>query len=217
MRVGLHTRSPLDLISDLGRSAIEIEGLLIGHAGRMYPEGTIVLNGGRISLPGSTLVWKQGVVLLPKGGGPPTIEALGTTRLSGHDVSLRIHGPLSDPLLDLNSTPQRADYDLLILLLTGELPQGRDWSRTTESLSIYLAKDVLKRWLGSDGGDGEGLFDRFEFNMGREVSESGLGTMEAMFRLNGESSGQGKALWITAERDRYEDMNFGLRFVLRPR
>jgi hypothetical protein len=103
------------------------------------------------------------------------------------------------------------------LLLTGEVPQGRDWSRTTESLSLYLAKDVLKRWLGSDGGDGEGLFDRFEFTTGREVSESGLGTLEAMFRLNGDPSGQGKALWITAERDRYEYVNFGLRFVLSPR
>ncbi|MFT4647266.1 MAG: hypothetical protein ACI9X4_000476 [Glaciecola sp.] len=217
LRVGLHTRKPVELISDLGRSSIEIEGVLVGRAGRLYPEGTVVLNGGRISLPGSSLAWKQGVVLLPKGGGIPTIEAQGTTRLSGHDVALRIHGPLYDPLLDLSSTPQRPDYDLLILLLTGELPQGRDWSRTTESLSLYLAKDVLKRWLGSDGGDGEGLFDRFEFTTGREVSESGLGTLEAMFRLNGDPSGQGKALWITAERDRYEYVNFGLRFVLSPR
>lgn len=217
LNVELHTRKPLDLISDLGRSSLEIEGRLIGRAGRLYPEGTVVLNGGRISLPGSTLTWKQGVVLLPKGGGVPTIEAQGSTRLSGHDVTLRLHGPLNDPLLDLNSTPQKPDYDLLILLLTGELPQGRDWTRTTESLSLYLAKDVLKRWLGSEAGDGEGVFDRFEFTTGREVSDSGLGTLEAMFRMKGEASGRGKALWITAERDRYEDINFGLRFILRPR
>ncbi|MCA9002921.1 MAG: translocation/assembly module TamB domain-containing protein, partial [Planctomycetes bacterium] len=217
MRVTLATRSPIQMVSDLGRTAVELEGVLIGRGGRMYPEGTVVLNGGRIALPGSTLAWKQGVVLLPKGGGTPTIEALGTTRQVGHDVSLRIHGPINNPLLDISSTPHRADYDLYILLLTGELPQGRDWSRTTESLSVYLAKDVIRRWLGSSGGDEEGLFDRFEFNMGREVSESGLGTLEAMFRLDGDSSGRGRALWITAERDRYEDVNFGLRFVLKPR
>ncbi|MCP5021646.1 MAG: hypothetical protein GY930_07695 [bacterium] len=217
LNVNLSTRKPVDLISDLGRSSLEIEGRLIGRAGRLYPEGTVVLNGGRISLPGSTLTWKQGVVLLPKGGGVPTIEAQGNTRLSGHDVTLRVHGPLNAPLLDLNSTPQKPDYDLLILLLTGELPQGRDWTRTTESLSLYLAKDVLRRWLGSEASDGESVLDRLEFTTGREVSDSGLGTLEAMFRLKGDVSGRGKALWITAERDRYEDINFGLRFILRPR
>ncbi|MEZ6003933.1 MAG: translocation/assembly module TamB domain-containing protein [Planctomycetota bacterium] len=216
--VELTTRHPLAVVSDLAKTELSVQGRIVARSGRLYPEGNVTMGGGQVSLPGSTLRWQHGVILLPKGGGVPTIEAQGETRLVGTDVRVRVHGPLDNPVLELTSTPQRPRYDLLVLLLTGELPSDRDLSRTTESLSVYLAKDLLRRWFSDDDPDGgESLLDRLEIYSGREVSESGLGTLEAMFRLRGEGDGRGKALWVTAERDRYDDVNFGLRFVLRPR
>lgn len=215
--IDLTTAEPVPVYSDLGKTDIALEAKVVGRSGRIYPEGSLVIGAGKVSLPGSTLAWSQGVLLFPQGGGAPQIEASGSTRLSGHDITLAVRGDLLQPTLELSSVPYRPQYDLLVLLLTGSLPGGNDLSRATQSLSVYLAKDLLRRWLGSEPSEEEGLLDRLEITTGREVSESGLGTLEAMFRVTGESSQEGRALWITAERDRYEDMNFGLRWVLRPR
>ncbi|MCB9911628.1 MAG: translocation/assembly module TamB domain-containing protein [Planctomycetes bacterium] len=216
--VELRSEEPIAVVSDLAKTTLSVQGRLIARSSRLFPEGNVAIGSGQVSLPGATLRWQQGLLLLPQGGGEPTIEASGTTRLAGYDVTVRLHGPLREPVLEITSIPSRPRYDLLVLLMTGELPGDRDLGRTTQSLSVYLAKDLLRRWLGSSGGsDEDSLIQRLEITVGREVSESGQGTLEAMFRLQGAADGSGKAIWITAERDRYEDMNFGLRFVLRPR
>ena len=215
--IDLNTAQPVPVFSDLGQTNIRLDGRLVGRSGSMHPEGSLAIGSGKVALPGSTLTWKQGFLLFPQDGGPPRIEASGETRLAGHDITLSVRGDLLQPTLELSSIPFRPQYDLLVLLLTGSLPGNNDLSRATQSLSVYLAKDLLRRWLGSEPSEEEGLLDRLEITTGREVSESGLGTLEAMFRLSEQAAKERRALWITAERDRFEDMNFGLRWTWRPR
>ena len=64
-------------------------------------------------------------------------------------------------------------------------------------------------------GDDESFFDRFEIVVGEEVSKNGNETTEITFRLREDNLAANDTLYLTAERDVYEDINAGLRLLFR--
>lgn len=144
----------------------------------------------------------------------------------GHDIRAGITGPYDNPEIELSSTPPLGQEALLVLLLTGQLQQsatGVDDRATATTVAVYIAQDTLGRLFAGDGPVNEdSIFERLDLLYGEDVSQNGTETFDAAFRLTAkeglpEELRNRRHLFLTAQRDRYEDYNYGLRFVLRVR
>jgi translocation and assembly module TamB len=156
----------------------------------------------------------------------PSIEAVGEARMLGHDIRAGITGPYDNPEVELSSTPPLSQETLLVLLLTGQLQQSASEMNsraTATTIAVYIAQDTIGRWFAGDGPvDEDSIFERLELLYGEDVSQNGTETFDVAFRLTARE-GLPKELknrrhwFLTAQRDRYEDYNYGLRIVLRLR
>lgn len=189
--------------------------------GRIYLTQTaLLLPAGRLTLTGGTVLFSRDDPFLP------TIEAVGEARMLGHDIRAGITGPYDNPEIELSSTPPLGQEALLVLLLTGQLQQsatGVDDRATATTVAVYIAQDTLGRLFAGDGPVNEdSIFERLDLLYGEDVSQNGTETFDAAFRLTAkeglpEELRNRRHLFLTAQRDRYEDYNYGLRFVLRVR
>jgi len=215
--IKLDTAEPISIYSNVARGSVNLALHIGGTGALILPEGRIFIEPTRISLPGGTLQMQGGFIEMNEDDPLfPTLDMFGETRMLGYDISVSISGRYDEPIVDLSSVPPLAKDELLVLLLTGSLPSGAIGTQAAQAVTIFLAKDLLTRWA-DDGldSDGETLTDRYEFITGRDVSKSGLLTMEATYKIREALLLDRDALFIVAERDRYEEYNIGLRFVLR--
>lgn len=89
---------------------------------------------------------------------------------------------------------------------------GVDQDRVVGEVASYVWRDLAYEWFGDAG---ESFADRLEMATGGDVSQSGADTIEVRFRLTGPARGPGRAVYMRGERDVYDRVNMGLRFVLR--
>ncbi len=64
------------------------------------------------------------------------------------------------------------------------------------------------------------MFNRFEFDAGRDVSKNGVETLDIAYRLTSKEDlpperREKRHLYLAGQRDRFEDYNYGLRLVFR--
>jgi hypothetical protein len=69
--------------------------------------------------------------------------------------------------------------------------------------------------LGSDDDTEDPFSERLEFYQGVEVSQAGIESAEVVFRLTPRPRGKSRLLYLRAERDIYERINFGVKLVFR--
>lgn len=206
---------PLKISSNLASGSLRGSLMLEGHGNSLLPRGELFLDPSVVSLPGGRLKLSGGLLHFdPAYPFAPRIDINGEARMAGYDISLHASGDASEPLLDLSSTPALPVEQVLMLLLTGELPAEGAGRSTAQSLTVYMAKDILGRWAGGGLNDDESWLDRLEMQSGQEISRSGLSTLEVTWRLGSEPVDMDRTWYVVAERDRYEDVNFGLRFVV---
>ena len=216
--VRVTTQEPVRILTNLARGQAAID-LHVGGTGEvLVPTGRVFLDGVQVDLPGGPMRFETGLVTFEETRPEvPTLNLVGAAKLAGYEVQLAISGPYDDLEILGSSQPPLATSDLYLLVLTGQVPASGDrTSAAAQSLGVYLAKDLLQRWSGGPS-DEESFLDRIEILSGREVSRSGVMTMEVSYRwLDGIARAQ-DALLLVAERDRFEDINMGLRFVFRSR
>jgi len=151
--------------------------------------------------------------------GRPEVSFVGTTRVRGWDVTITASGPYDEPMLELVSTPPMSSEDVLLLLLTGQPPQGaRDPSQASaapEPVAVYLGQDLLARWMTDTSGEDSGPLDKFELNYAENVTTRGSTSLQVSYRLSGDAEGAGRAIYLDAEKDPYDAVNFGLRWRFR--
>ena len=85
-------------------------------------------------------------------------------------------------------------------------------------LVVWPRRVILAaKWVGNGGlrEDEESFLDRLEIVSGQDVSKSGVTTLEATYRWIEGIRRANDALLFVAERDVYEEYNFGLRLVFR--
>lgn len=216
----IDTVDPLLLTTNVASSSWAIQLQILGTAGVPLPQGEIRMADTRLILPGGVMTFESGRMTFSREN-PfiPTLEMRGETRLAGYDVSMHVTGPYDAPEAVLSSSPPLAHTDLLLLILTGSPPAdgGRSASRrAAQSVTLYLAKDILQRMRSSSlDDDPSSILDRLEIIQGREVSKSGSQTTEASFRLQEAVWSERDAFYLVADRDLYEEYNLGLRIVLR--
>ena len=208
------TLEPIEVRTNVLRADARVDLALGGTGAGLLPEGSVFLADGSVKLPSGTMDLVAGRLLFTRGS-PffPELQVQGESRLLGYDVSMRVLGDIAEPRVELSSIPSLPPDQLLLLVVTGTLPASAGAQRAVEALTVYVAQDFLSQWL-ADPGDASSIADRLEFESGRDVSESGLLTLEARFRTADAVLLADDHLWIVAERDEFEDYNAGLRFSL---
>ena len=100
------------------------------------------------------------------------------------------------------------------------MKQGKHWSaffsRGATKHHSTVENDFLNKWLEDESAsNNETIFDRFELNYGRGVTKSGEQTVEGTFQLSEMKTGGRKVYYLSAEKDKYDAYNYGLRLVFR--
>jgi len=179
--------------------------------------GALELQGGRVALPASKLEISRGRVDFdPNDPGRAAIDVSAVGRVSGYEVHARVTGMTDDPIIDLSSIPPASQEDLALLLLAGRMPGARglavDQDRVVGEIASAVARDLAYEWFGDAG---ESFADRLELATGADVTEAGSDTIEVRFRLSGPTRGPGRVVYLRGERDIYDRVNMGVRFLLR--
>ena len=209
---------PVRIETNLASGDAVVDLHLGGTGEVIVPTGRVFLDGLRVELPGGPVRFQSGLVTFEETNPHvPRLDLVGQARLAGYDVQLLVRGPYDDVEIVASSQPPLQTNELYLLVLTGRVPEiGERTAAAAQALGIYLARDLLGRWAGGPSAEGrESLLDRLEILSGRDVSKAGVMTMEVSYRWLDDVIGTGDALHVVAERDRFEDINMGLRLVFR--
>ncbi len=218
--VNIRSRGAFEIKNNVAKGSVRPD-LHLGGTGEVpILDGVLYVDSTRVKLPANDITVSGGNIRFDKSN-PffPRLEIRAGARIKGYDVSITVLGPYDRPEVLLSSTPPLPDDDLLVLVLAGQLP-GSSASKTgraaTQSVAVYLAKDYLSRWLsGADAEDEASWIERFDFQIGRDITRSGGESMEASFLFSEDNLETGDALFLTAESDQYDFINFGVRLVFR--
>ncbi|MEE2939222.1 MAG: translocation/assembly module TamB domain-containing protein [Planctomycetota bacterium] len=216
------TREPLALRGRIARGDIRVDMRLAGTAASPTPLGDIFLDPLELAVPAGTITFPSGVVHFDRARPDvPSFDVVGSTQLAGYDVTIALTGDYDQPEIELSSAPSLAPDELLLLVLSGRPPSvGGGLEAAGQSVALYVAKDLLQGWFTSGGfeeEDRESYLDRLEVVTGRDISGSGVLTIEGTYRLREGFARENDALYVVLERDSYEDYGLGLRLVLRLR
>lgn len=218
----IRTEKPLAIQGRIARGGIRSDLRLTGTAAAPAPVGSIFFDPLELAVPAGTIVFPSGLVQFDRNSPEiPRIDIVGTTRLAGYDVTVSVEGDYDQPTVELSSSPSLPADDLLLLVLSGQPPNaGRGLEAAGQSVALYVAKDLVRGWFSSGGfedEDRESFLDRLEVVTGRDVSRSGVLTVEATYKIREGLARDKDALYMVLERDAYEDYGLGLRLVLRLR
>jgi len=180
--------------------------------------GSVYVDAAELVLPSGKLRLESGLLSFrPEKPFRPDVTLTAAMRVQRHDVRTVVTGDLDGLTIEPTSTPPLATDDLWVLILTGQLPTERWRDRSAaamESLAVFLARDQFVRWFS---GDSEGLLDRFELEVGARTTQSGQPTGRVLFYLKPRRADSRRATYLSAEVDQYEDVNYALGIVFRPR
>jgi autotransporter translocation and assembly factor TamB len=223
--VELVSREPFEIRNSMIRGSMRPD-LHLGGSG-LVPvlSGRVFLDQILLRLPATSLELTGGTVQF-NAENPfiPLVDIAGRTRMLGYEVHASISGDYDVPEVHFSSTPPLSQEDLFLLVLTGRLPQDpaqRDALAAANTIALYLARDTLARWFADDGPvDEDSVLERLDFAFGQDVSKNGTETVDVAYRLTDkeglpEERRNFRHLYLTAERDKFEDYNYGLRLVFR--
>jgi translocation and assembly module TamB len=135
----------------------------------------------------------------------------------GYDITMRVDGFYDEPKITLSSSPPVPDAELLLLVLTGTPPASGEVEAAGaagSAIAVFLGRGFLGRFFGGGEEAEDMIMDRFETQFGRDITESGDPTIDTQFRLTEDILWKGGTLYLTSEKDRYDDFNYGVRFLV---
>jgi len=184
----------LQLRSPYLETRLSVQGNLRGNLRDPLLLARLTAREGTVYFPGVRLSLQKGEVFT-------TREEPGTLRLNlqasgrkaSYVVSMRADGPARNPRIVFDSTPPLRNARILRLLATGSL-EGSGLG----SLGLYLGKGALGPTAG-----GNGFWERFSFEVGRDVAESGQNTVDLYFDL-------GRDLYLHGQYDKYDEQNLDM-------
>lgn len=217
--IKITTIEPFRIRNNLIRGVLRPELSLQGTGELPFLVGAIYIDPSRLLLPSGRLKIQSGLVRFLAGEpDTPQIDILAQSKIMGYDINVVTRGPLADPVITLSSSPALPNDDLLLLLLTGQIPKQDATQGTTatgtRNVMVYLGRDFLNKWLEDETSvSDETILDRLELDMGRGVTRSGDQTVESTFRLSKENGRTGKVYYLSSEKDKYDAYNYGLKVV----
>jgi translocation and assembly module TamB len=180
--------------------------------------GKVYVDPFRIYLPTGTIRTDPGFVIFKQGEPDrPWLELRGRSKMMGYDINMRVDGFYDEPKMTFSSTPPASDAELLLLVLTGTPPSSGDVEAAGSAgsaIAVFLGRGFLGRFFGGGEEAEDMIMDRFETQFGRDITESGDPTIDMTFRMTEDILWKGGTLYLTSEKDRYDDLNYGVRFLV---
>lgn len=219
--VQISSNTPFVLSNNLARGAARPNLHLSGTGEIPVLTGRIFVDPTRISVPAGKIVIESGVITFPENDPDrPTFNLSADSRLAGYDITLIFQGTFEEPVITLSSDPPLAEDELVLLVLTGKPPQSAqdktNRAMANMNMAVYLGKGLLSKWFSGESAESEeSVLDRFELDLGRQLSKTGEETVEAQFRLMEGVFLPGDRLFLTSEKDIYDNFNAGVKVVFR--
>jgi hypothetical protein len=212
---------PFQIRNNLAKGAVRPDLSLVGTGEAPELVGKIYLEATRLYLPAGRMQFDSGVIHFEAvDPGRPRLDMIGTARMIGYDITAVVAGPYDEPSVSLSSVPPLPDADLLALVLTGQPPKapggGPAENRQGLNVAVFIGRDVLMRVPGSDATESlQNVLERFDVELGRSVTRAGDETINARFRVADGVLRQGDTLYLTGEKDVFDQYNAGVRIVFR--
>ena len=219
VRIG--SKAPFRVRSNIIKGTLRPDLRLTGTGEAPLLLGKVYVDTAYLRLPSGTIHMENGLVRFPDSDPDrPVIELVGTSRMIGYDITMLVEGPYDDPVVTLNSSPPLDNEDLLMLVLTGTPPPKEshaiDSDKRNLNVAVYIGRDLISRWFSSgEESSIDAILERFEAEVGRDVTLKGDETLEAQFRLTRGIFQDNDTLYITGEKDVFDYYNAGLRLVFR--
>lgn len=217
--VRLVTSNAVRIDNNLARGGARADLRLIGTGRSPDLTGAVFFESTRVLLPASTLRLSSGTATLDRRDRlVPRLDLNLEGRLRGYDVRVRVGGTLQQPTTELSSVPPLGHEDLVMLIASGQTPKeregGLDQAEAARSLATYFGRDLLAD-LGLGGAGDDSLAERIEWQTGTDLTRSGAATAEVSLRLSPQDRERRRSVLLRAERDVYDRINMGLRFLFR--
>jgi len=216
------SREPFQVKTTIVRAAARPDMRLTGTGLLPILRGPILVDTAMVMLPSGTLELERGTVLYRENDPDrPALDFGGRMHAMGYEITAQIGGTLDSPEVILSSIPPLPREELLLFLLTGAPPGsgGTDGSSIAvmgSPMAVYLGKNFLQQLLGGKSRAGKTDFqDRIELQIGREMTQSGSVTVDARLLLKKDPVGHGSTLYITSEKDIYDQYNAGLKILFK--
>lgn len=185
----------------------------IGGTGLVpQPLGVITVHkDARLSLPLSTVWFKESKIIF-KEGEPfdPSFNIRGLAKIQGYDLRVYMNGKMSEFTIndiDVIANPPLSQEEATRLLSTGMPPRSINNSGNdidTSGLVIgWAIIETLRKFFGNGDPRREHFFNSISVEIGRNVSNSGLNTIEVTIPLK-------NRMYLKVERDKYEYFNSDL-------
>ena len=219
--VHIVSKQPFRVRNNLINGAIRPDLKLRGTGEIPVLVGIVYVDPTRLVLPAGSVVFDSGVIRFDKSSPDrPALDLIGKSHMAGYDISVAVEGPYDEPVVTLSSVPPLSNDDLLLLLLTGRLPESTGGltpsQRQKMNIAVYLGRDLIARWFSRQRPETEeSILDRFEIDIGRAVTRAGDNTVDVQFRLVDGFLRDGDTLYITGEKDVFDFYNTGVKIVFR--
>ena len=212
---------PFRVENNLVRGSVRADLRLTGSGEDPALVGALFVDPTRVNLPATTMQTTSGTLVFSRQDPlMPRLDVRLETRVRSFEIQAWATGPLADPQLELTSIPPLPSEDLLVLVLTGKPPDqswdARAGEQAAQTVAFFVGKDLLQEWVSDPGADpSDSWLDRVEYRTGVDVTISGKETSEFSLRIVGEPTGTGRTVWLRAESDAYDRINYGVRMLLR--
>jgi translocation and assembly module TamB len=211
--VRVTSESPFLIKNNAASGAVRPEFYLHGTGEEPVLTGTVYVDSTQVALPTGIVTIQSGVVrFLENFPDVPRVDILAQTKMQGYDITLRAEGPYDKTVVTLSSVPPATNDQLLLLVLTGQSPLPTSGQRfvSAGNIAFYVGQGVAGRLFGQTG---RGILDRLQLNIGQDISRSGNETLAAQYRLTKNWLTDRDILYLTSERDIYDDYNAGAKIV----
>ncbi len=216
----IRSEAPFTVSTNLLKGNLRPDLQLTGTGELPQLIGEIYVDNARCSLPAGTLTIDAGLLRFRQADPDRFfLELSGSAKMMGYDITAKITGPYDEPTIDLSSSPPLGNEELLLLLLTGQRPASSNTTGRSgveiSRVGVYLGRELLTSLFGKENIDDQSIMERLQINIGREITKQGDDTIEARFLLKNGLLTKNDSLYLTAEKDVWDDYNGGLRLIFR--
>jgi translocation and assembly module TamB len=223
MRLDVHvtSREPFRILTSAVQGSARPDLHLSGTGLLPFLRGPILFEDVDLALPSGILEFERGTVFLSESGpGRSTLDFVGRMQTQGLEITAQIGGTIDAPEVILSSVPPVFQEELVLFVLTGAPPgsassSGGYVTAMATPMAVYLGKGVLDQILGGSPSKGSDIAGRLEVQIGRETTDSGSPTVDARLRLKKNFIAKGGTLYLTSEKDVYDQENLGLKIIFK--
>ena len=168
------------------------------HLGGSFKEpellGSVRTINGRLSFPGMRMKIDKGeAFIVPSDPNTIQLDFTGMAQSVSHVITMEVSNTIDEPQIQLNSTPELPNADIVRLLATGTINESG-----AAAIGLFLGKG----FLGAGSLD-ETLMDKLTVDISNRQSTSGFQTFSVRFDLNEDWA-------LRGEYDQYDAYNIDL-------